>query len=198
MFEGVELGTEATRTGIIDNARKSRYIELRKDTYLLLPAGKNLIESLNAMNISMDKYKTCELGRALKQVYRGEITVEESVALAEREIGEIFSRSAPPKDVEVHSDTGALGEIVGVCPKCSRNVIRGNSAYGCIGYKDGCDFRVGTHICHRDVPKEEISRLLATGSTGVIRGFLSKNGKRFDGCLVLRDGRAVFDFPERR
>ena len=34
IFEGLELGTEATRTGIIDNARKSKYIELKKDVYL--------------------------------------------------------------------------------------------------------------------------------------------------------------------
>ncbi|MEG2118578.1 MAG: DNA topoisomerase, partial [Clostridia bacterium] len=33
IFEGLELGTEATRTGIIDNARKSKYIELKKDVY---------------------------------------------------------------------------------------------------------------------------------------------------------------------
>ena len=30
IFEGLELGTEATRTGIIDNARKSEYILLIK------------------------------------------------------------------------------------------------------------------------------------------------------------------------
>ena len=35
IFEGLELGTEATRTGIIDNARKSGYIELKKDVYLV-------------------------------------------------------------------------------------------------------------------------------------------------------------------
>ena len=29
----MELGTEATRTGIIDNARKSLYIDLKKDVY---------------------------------------------------------------------------------------------------------------------------------------------------------------------
>ena len=145
----------------------------------------------------MDKYKTSELGRALKQVYRGEITVRDSVALAEREVAEIFARSAPAADIEVRSDTGTLGEILGPCPRCQRNVIRGKNAYGCMGYKDGCEFRVGIHICHRDVPKDEVARLLATGATGIIRGFLSKNGKRFDGRLILRDGQAVFDFPER-
>ena len=66
IFEGLELGTEATRTGIIDNARKSGYIELKKDVYTILPGGEYLIEQLMQMQISMDKYKTSLMGQALK------------------------------------------------------------------------------------------------------------------------------------
>ena len=58
MLEGVELGTEATRTGIIDNARKSGYIQLKKDVYTILPDGIYLVESLERMGINMDKFKT--------------------------------------------------------------------------------------------------------------------------------------------
>ncbi|MBQ0125702.1 MAG: DNA topoisomerase III, partial [Clostridiales bacterium] len=71
IFEGLELGTEATRTGIIDNARKSKYIDLKKDVYTILPDGEYLIESLGQMQISMDKYKTSEMGKALKSVFHG-------------------------------------------------------------------------------------------------------------------------------
>ncbi len=67
IFEGLELGTEATRTGIIDNAIKSGYITLKKDVYYLLSGGEYLITQLFAMGISMDKYQTGELGKALKK-----------------------------------------------------------------------------------------------------------------------------------
>ena len=40
----------------------------------------------------MDKYKTSELGKALKQVYHDEITVDDSVKLAEDEITEVFNK----------------------------------------------------------------------------------------------------------
>jgi len=63
MLEGVELGTEATRTGIIDNARKSNYIQLKKDVYTILPDGIYMIESLDRLNINMDKFKTSEMAR---------------------------------------------------------------------------------------------------------------------------------------
>ena len=34
----------------------------------------------------MDKYKTSEMGKALKKVFHGDMTVEESIKMAEREI----------------------------------------------------------------------------------------------------------------
>ncbi|MBQ3064678.1 MAG: DNA topoisomerase III, partial [Clostridia bacterium] len=90
IFEGLELGTEATRTGIIDNARKSKYIQLKKDVYTILPDGEFLIQSLEKMEISMDKYKTSTLGRSLKRVYRGKDSIKVCVMLAEKEISEIL------------------------------------------------------------------------------------------------------------
>ena len=194
IFEGLELGTEATRSGIIDNAKKSGYITLKKDVYQILPDGEYFIEALNALEISMDKYKTSELGKALKKVYRSEMTVNESVELAKDEISEVFTvgerNSAPVQNV----DTGKLGQIAGICPLCGKNVIRGKYNYGCIGYTDGCEFRIGVNICKRDIPIVEISRLLATGQTATLDGFISKKFKRFKAKLVLNKDKVEFKF----
>lgn len=195
IFEGLELGTEATRTGIIDNAKRSGYIDLKKDVYTILPDGEYLIESLAKLSIEMDKYKTSELGKALKRVYRGEMTVDESVKLCESEIADIFKRggvdSLPKSNVV---DTGEYGEILGKCPVCGKNVVRGKQSYGCMGYGEGCQFRVGITICKKTIPKTEVMRLLSGGSTIKMRGFISKAGKSFEARLVLKDGAAVFDF----
>ena len=195
IFEGLELGTEATRTGIIDNARKSGYIDLKKDVYSILEGGEYLIRSLEALSISMDKYKTSEMGKALKRVYRGEISIDESVKIAESEIASIFSN--PKNGGNLASvDTGSLGEIIGKCPVCQKNVIRGKSNYGCMGYSDGCKFKMGVTICRREIPKTEVARLLETGSTTKMRGFISKTGKPFDARLVLKDGEVQFSFDK--
>ena len=193
IFEGLELGTEATRTGIIDNAKKSGYIDLKKDVYTILPGGEFLIESIARLGIVMDKYKTSELGKALKKVFNAEMTVDESVALAEREIATIFAdkQNNPPMP---KVDTGKLGQIVGTCPLCGKNVIRGKYNYGCMGYADGCTFKMGVSICRRDVPISEVARLLATGKTATLTDFVSKNGKRFKAKLVFKDGEVVFSF----
>ena len=192
IFEGLELGTEATRTGIIDNARKSKYIELKKDVYHILPDGEYLIESLSAMNISMDKYKTSTVGKALKSVFRGEMSVDDSVALAKNEISDIFK--IKEESIEEETDNGFYGDKVGLCPICKNDVVKGKYGFGCMGYKDGCKFRISGTICKRVISLNNAKLLLQTGKTSKIKGFISKAGKPFDATLKLEDGKIVFDF----
>lgn len=192
IFEGLELGTEATRTGIIGNAIKSQYISLKKDTYYLLPGGAYLIEELERMGIEMDKYKTSALGQALKKVYRGEMKIEESVAIAKGEIQKVFApkEQTPAED----TDTGLYGDEVGTCPLCGGKVVKGRYGYGCLNYKEGCKFRISGVLCKRAIPISAARELLSEGKSHLLSGFISKAGKPFEARLRMEDGRAVFDF----
>jgi len=192
IFEGLELGTEATRTGIIDNARKSRYIELKKDVYHILPGGKFLIESLARMNIGMDKYKTAEVGGALKKVYRGEMKIKESLAIAMNEISQVFS-AANNSPEAIESDCGFYGDEIGICPICGSKVVRGRYGYICED-REKCKFSVSLSICRKTISVSHVKQLLETGRTPKIDGFISKNNKAFSAYLKLEEGRAVFDF----
>lgn len=191
MLRGLELGTEATRTGIIDNARKSGYISLKKDVYTILPGGEYMIESLGYMGINMDKYKTSELGMALKSVFRGEITVSDSVELAKNEIKEVFGKSV---DAE-KNDIGFMGDVVGKCPLCGKDVTRTKFGYGCRGYKDGCKFAFSMKICGGVISLTNAKKLLTDGKTDIIDSFVSvRTGKKFSARIALKDGKTVFDF----
>lgn len=192
IFEGVEIGTEATRTAIIQNAQQSSYIELKNNSYYILPGGIFLIETLRRLGIHMEKERTAHLGRALKQVYRGELTVKQCVELAEQEISEVFSK--PPKPPEEDTDIGTAGEPVGPCPLCGKPVLRGRYSYGCSGYKEGCNFRLNLEICKRVIPLSAARDLLQTGQTVKLKGFTSKNNKPFDAALKLENGKIIFNF----
>ena len=194
IFEGLELGTEATRTGIIDNAKKSGYIQLKKDVYTILPGGEYLIEQLDRMRISMDKYKTSLVGQALKKVYRRDMTISESVELAKREISEVFEKKETTPETD--TDTGFYKDLVGKCPLCGRDVIKGKFSYGCTGYKDGCKFKVPCFLCGRAVSISNAKLLLSEGRTSKIQGFISKNGKQFSARLKLDGEKIVFDFDD--
>lgn len=192
IFEGLELGTEATRTGIIDNAVKSGYIELKKDVYKILPGGEFLIESISYMNISMDKYKTSTLSKALKSVYHGRMTVDESVKLARDEISEVFNKKNT--DLSDDADNGFYGDIVGKCPLCGCDVKKGRYSYGCTGYKSGCKFKVNLVVAKRVISVSNVKLLLETGKSGFIKGFVSKTGTPFDAFLKLDKDKTVFEF----
>ena len=188
IFEGLELGTEATRTGIIDNAKKSEYIELKKDTYYILPKGEYLIESLKTMNISMDKYKTSELGKALKKVYHEEYQINDAVKLACQEIKEVFEHK---NNIE---DNGFYGDEVGQCPLCGNTVIKNRYGFGCKNFEN-CSFKISGTICKKVISLENAKTLLQNGKTNKIIGFTSKQGKQFDAYLKLDENKkVVFEF----
>ena len=187
IFDGLELGTEATRTGIINNAINSKYIALKKDVYYILPGGKYLIEQLSNMNISMDKYKTSELGKGLKNVYKGNIKIDDVVKLTENEIKEVFDNHI--------NDTGIYMEKIGTCPLCKKDIIKGKYNYGCLGYKQGCNFKISFNICKKIITKEIAKQLLENKITNDINGFISKNNKEFTAKLKLEeDGKISFVF----
>lgn len=188
IFKGLELGTEATRTGIIENAKKSGYISLKKDVYFIENGGKYLIEQLSDMNISMDKYKTSRLGQALKKVYHGEMTIDESVKMAENEIRQVF-------ETDKNAGSGFYGDVIGKCPKCGENVARGRYSYACEDFPDKCDFKINLRILGCSVPKEQAAKLLTNGKTDKMNFTSLKTGKVFSSSLKLDENKkVVFDF----
>ena len=144
------------------------------------------------MNISMDKYKTSTLGQALKKVFRGELTVMESVNLAKNEIDQVFHKKE--QSIETDTDSGFYGDEVGACPLCGKLVLKGKYGYGCSGWREGCKFRISGVICKRVISIANARMLLSGGKTAKIQGFISKNGKPFDASLSLEGDKAVFDF----
>ena len=139
------------------------------------------------MNISMDKYKTSELGKGLKNVYKGNIKIDDVVKLTENEIKEVFDNHT--------NDTGIYMEKIGTCPLCKKDIIKGKYNYGCLGYKEGCNFKISFNICKKIITKEIAKQLLENKMTNDINGFISKNNKEFTAKLKLEeDGKISFVF----
>ena len=96
----------------------------------------------------------------------------------------------PP--AEVAQSTSAL-----TCPKCQQGqIIEGQRGFGCNRYREGCDFVVWKEMAGKKLTEKQIHTLIAKGKTGVIKGFKSKKGNKFDARLKLGpECKAAFDFP---
>jgi DNA topoisomerase III len=92
-------------------------------------------------------------------------------------------------------------EPLGPCPKCGSRVFEHGMTYTCekaVGSPRSCDFRSGRIILQQPVEREQMKKLLATGRTDLLTGFVSKKGRRFKAFLVKTpDGKIGFEFQAR-
>ncbi len=92
-------------------------------------------------------------------------------------------------------------EAVGACPKCAARVFEHGMAYTCekaVGPHKNCDFRSGRMILQQPIERDQMKRLLETGRTDLLTGFVSKKGRRFKAFLVKQpDGKIGFEFQPR-
>jgi DNA topoisomerase-3 len=92
---------------------------------------------------------------------------------------------------------------LGACPKCKGHVYEHGSNYVCehsVGNPATCDFKSGKIILQQPVSGEEVQRLLTTGRTALLDGFVSNRTKRkFKAFLVFdpKEGKVVFEFEPR-
>ena len=56
---------------------------------------------------------------------------------------------------------------------------------------------VSKMILGREIPKEQAQKLLTTGKTGLLEGFISKRGRPFSAYLKVEDGKVGFEFSEK-
>src|SRR5438128_4845583 len=91
-------------------------------------------------------------------------------------------------------------ETVGKCPKCGGKIFETENSYICErsqADRRPCKFKLSKTILGKDIPKEEAQKLLITGKTDLLNGFISKRGRPFSAYLKLEDGKVAFEFPER-
>jgi DNA topoisomerase-3 len=74
-------------------------------------------------------------------------------------------------------------------------------AYTCekaLGPQRTCDFRSGRMILQQPIERDQMKKLLETGRTDLLTGFVSKKGRKFKAFLVKQpDGKIGFEFQPR-
>ena len=208
ILAGLQIGTEATRAGILKELKEMKLIEVKKATYLITDAGEYYVDTLAKLNIDMSKERTAQSGKRLKDVARGEASLQEIIREAKEELKKIFEQDAPKLDDGSYKP--AESEVAGVCPVCGKKVLKKSKSWQCESNKfakdpngkfylaEGCGFSIPGVFFEKKLTDRIVKDLLKDGYTKQINGFVSKRtGKEFSAYLKLEDGKVQLDFGDK-
>ena len=86
---------------------------------------------------------------------------------------------------------------IGTCPACKTGTIHDTgTAWQCSNITK-CKFRMGKSLCQKEIPREQVDKILTVGKTDLIPRFISKKGKPFSAYLKLEGAKVVFEFEPR-
>ena len=124
---------------------------------------------------------------------------------AEVKLGEefkpVFDFGENGHDQPIKIDT-AKHEALGLCPICHKGQVYVlERAYACenaVSKEKTCTFRVSKTILHREIPREQVQKLMTTGKTDLLPKFVSKKGRPFSAHLKLENGKVGFEFAAKK
>ncbi len=124
------IGTPATRAAIIETLLRRNYIRREKKQIRATDMGRCLIALIHDPLLKSPEM-TGEWEEKLKQIERKETDPSgfmDGIVSYTRELIE--------SSTSTQLDTSRWGD----CPLCGKKVIKGKTAYGCSGWKEGCSF----------------------------------------------------------
>ncbi len=145
LLSGCEIGTEATRAGIIDKAISVGYISLKNNTYSIEDKGVYMVELLNQVRLDMSPTRTVELQKELKKVYKGESTTKEAIETTKTFLNCYFESANTIGDNTIFKDKSVQDKAIGNCPWCGMAIYKYKSKYGTYyshdqEHKEKCSF----------------------------------------------------------
>lgn len=217
-IKGSGIGTSATRAEIIDKLVRIGYLNLNKKTQVLTPEkfGEMVYEvvDLNVPQLLNPKM-TASWEKGLDGITNGTVDFAEYRGKLEDFIRNVtvsmINTNVTDKLMDRIKDFVELGSgnvkgkfKIGVtCPMCGGDMVTTPFGFGCEKYnKDGtgCNFSIG-QIAGKSLDVNDVKKLITEGKTGLIKGFTSKAGKKFDAVLKLNkdeEGKVgiSFDFDD--
>ncbi len=124
------IGTPATRAAIIETLLSRNYIQRDKKHLRCTDMGRCLIALIRDPLLKSPEM-TGEWEEKLKKIERSQLDPDEFMGGISGYIRTLITSNSAAR-----LDTARWGS----CPLCGKEVVKGNRAYGCSGWKEGCDF----------------------------------------------------------
>ncbi len=194
--ERVGLGTPATRASMIERLIRGGFAERKKKQLLPTEKGRELIR------VMPDQLKSAKLTaqweEKLGEVERGQLAPADFMAEIEAMLTDLVKTYA---NVKVASSALSRSgrTIVGVCPRCGKNVVEGQKSFFCEGYYDTprCGFAMWKNDRFFIAKRKELTRkvaaaLLKNGRIHMTDLFSEKKGVTYNATIILDDNGGKF------
>jgi DNA topoisomerase-3 len=180
------IGTPATRAAIIETLLSRNYIQRDKKQLRCTDMGRCLIALIRDPLLKSPEM-TGEWEEKLKKIERGQLDPDAFMAGISGYIRTLIQQGTTER-----LDPARWGS----CPLCGREVVKGKRAYGCSGWKEGCEFvlepeckgvtltpkqiqvLLQQHILPQPVRIEDEPRMLILSTQGMVMDLLLPSAER--------------------
>ncbi|WP_102346489.1 type IA DNA topoisomerase [Bacillus sp. Marseille-P3661] len=188
ILSGFSIGTPATRAETIKKLKEIGYITTQNKNLICTELGIKMVETLPIKDL-FDLEFTGRIEKTLADIEKQKFSktqflnlMTEFTVLSVEKI-----KSEPDIVIQEISASTKETEVLGNCPLCQHAVVEGKKGFGCSNWKSGCKFVIWKNdkflaSMKKKPTKTMVKTLLKNGIVGV-KGFTSKNGKKFDAKL---------------
>ncbi len=116
----------------------------------------------------------------------------------------LFDNNRNEEEESVEKEMIKTAPAIANCPICAGKVHQTDLSFLCSNNKrvseQECNFRITRKILDKEIPVEELKKLVSDKKTGLIKGFMSRKTKRrFEANLILKENGSIgFEFPPRK
>lgn len=204
IIKGLQIGTEATRAGIIENAKLIGYINEKNSVYSITDKGIKFINSLYDLNINLWKERTIEFQKDLKDIYNKKTDVNSIINKINTYIYDTIKKGNEIK-IDKIENFKENKEVIGICPRCGKNIYESKKNFYCEGFKDNpkCNFSVWKNNKFfeskgKKLTKSVMKNLLKKGESKV-KGFKKKDSEEtYDSIIVIKDTGKYINFEFKK
>ncbi|MEC0312062.1 DNA topoisomerase 3 [Bacillus subtilis] len=192
------LGTEATRSNIIETLKDQKYILVVKNRVEITSKGEIICQAVEG-NLLSKPEMTAKWEEYLQKIGQGKADQAGFIQGIYKFINHLIEevpKTISSANIEAKIESVKKESLIGLCPGCKKGQIQDKGKlYGCNEYQNGCEFTLPKKICNKTISKTNIEQILTKGKTGLIKGFISKSEKKFDAYLKLDNQILSFEFP---
>ncbi|SES00441.1 type IA DNA topoisomerase [Psychrobacillus sp. OK032] len=199
------LGTEATRSGIIETIKRHGYIDVTKNIVSITDKGRVLCQAIEG-NLLASPSMTAKWETYLRKIGNGEGSQERflgSIAKFIHSLLQEVPNQLKTKNIDIQlvpskkSNAKYKQEPIAPCPKCNQgSIVARKNFYGCTNYKNGCTQTFNGFFLKKKITPSQIKLLCTKGKTNVIKGFVAENGQTFNASLSFIEGKVKLDFAK--